>query len=149
MRVTIQRADNAAVARHRRAIADAGLGALLRACGTALAIGSRASLTVRISDDAELGTLNGRFLGNDGPTDVLAFPGDTPGHVGDVAISVERAAVQGGGDTVRELRLLAVHGLLHCIGHDHAVAADAARMTEATRRLLPGEPVPELVVVSG
>ena len=43
-----------------------------------------------------------------------------------------------------ELRLLAVHGLLHCLGHDHADAAGAAAMTAETRRLLPGQQIPEL-----
>jgi probable rRNA maturation factor len=86
-----------------------------------------------------------RFLHVDAPTDVLAFPADDTGRVGDVAISVERALAQDGGDGAQELRLLAVHGLLHCLGHDHARAEDAAAMTAATRALLPGQPVPDLV----
>ncbi|MBV9100256.1 MAG: rRNA maturation RNase YbeY [Candidatus Dormibacteraeota bacterium] len=106
---------------------------------------------MRLSDDAELRALNARFLGFDEPTDVLAFPGDDwagagprrRARVGDIAISVERALRQGD-DPVAELRLLAVHGLLHCVGHDHADAAGARRMTAATRRLLPLQMVPEL-----
>jgi probable rRNA maturation factor len=106
---------------------------------------ARASFTVRLTDDAELEELNRRYLGIAAPTDVLAFPGDGLRHVGDVAISVERAMEQSH-DPVAELRLLAVHGLLHCLGHDHAAAADARRMTEATRLLLPGQDVPALIV---
>lgn len=111
----------------------------------------RAQLTVLFTDDAELRTLNRQFLDVDAPTDVLAFPadessaGDTPSvrRVGDIAISVERAQAQAT-DVVAELRLLAVHGLLHCLGHDHAGRDEAAAMTAATRALLPGESVPEL-----
>jgi ssRNA-specific RNase YbeY (16S rRNA maturation enzyme) len=64
--------------------------------------------------------------------------------VGDVAISVERAMSQAP-DGVAEVRLLAVHGLLHCLGHDHGVPHQAAAMTTATRMLLPDADVPELV----
>jgi probable rRNA maturation factor len=74
---------------------------------------------------------------------VLAFPADERGRVGDVAISVERALSQAS-DGAAELRLLAVHGLLHCLGHDHAEAEPAALMTTVTRELLPGAEVPEL-----
>ena len=109
---------------------------------------ARASLAVRLTDDEELRSLNARFLGSDAPTDVLAFPAGEAGRVGDIAISVERAVDQdrdAGGDGAAELRLLAVHGLLHCLGHDHAEVSEAASMTEATRALLPDRPVPDLV----
>jgi ssRNA-specific RNase YbeY (16S rRNA maturation enzyme) len=59
---------------------------------------------------------------------------------------VERAIAQAP-DGVAELRLLAVHGLLHCLGHDHALPQPAAAMTVATRSLLPGADVPELLTV--
>lgn len=104
---------------------------------------TRASLTVRLTDDAELAALNARFLGVEGATDVLAFPAGEPGHVGDIAISVDRALGQAE-DGVAELRLLAVHGLLHCLGHDHADPGGAAAMTAETRRLLPDQAVPDL-----
>jgi probable rRNA maturation factor len=99
---------------------------------------------VRLTGDAELHELNVRFLGTDAPTDVLAFPAGERARVGDVAISVERAMAQAA-DGAAEMRLLAVHGLLHCLGHDHARRDDAARMTAATRELLPGAEIPELV----
>jgi len=124
------------------AIRQAGLGSLLRRCGDQLGVSPRAGLAVRLTDDAELEALNARFAGSQAPTDVLAFPGDGEDHLGDVAISVERALSQA--DGVAELRLLAVHGLLHCLGHDHADPAQAAAMTAVTRRLLPAQPVPDL-----
>ena len=98
---------------------------------------------MRLTGDAELRDLNARFLGNDAPTDVLAFPAGERARVGDVAISVERAIAQAA-DGASELRLLAVHGLLHCLGHDHALPEPAAAMTAATRVLLPDADVPDL-----
>ncbi|MGA8634353.1 MAG: rRNA maturation RNase YbeY [Candidatus Dormiibacterota bacterium] len=142
MRVTVIR-DSCLSPLQRRAAADARLGSLLRACGDRLDVPPRASLSVRLTGDAELQDLNARFLGTDAPTDVLAFPADERARVGDVAISVERAMGQAA-DGVAELRLLAVHGLLHCLGHDHALPEQAAAMTAATRALLPDADIPDL-----
>ncbi|HEX3604380.1 MAG TPA: rRNA maturation RNase YbeY [Candidatus Dormibacteraeota bacterium] len=142
MRVTVVGAEGLGEA-ERAAARAASLAPLLRRCGESLEVSSRASLSVRLTDDAELAELNARFRGVDGPTDVLAFPTGEPGHVGDLAISVERALGQAE-DGVAELRLLAVHGLLHCLGHDHGDAEGAAAMTAETRRLLPDQQVPDL-----
>ncbi|MBV8301139.1 MAG: rRNA maturation RNase YbeY [Candidatus Dormibacteraeota bacterium] len=131
-------------ASQRSTVAAAELGTLLREAGDRLGVATRASLAVRLTDDAELRALNRDFAGLDEPTDVLAFAGEQQ-HVGDVAISVRRALAQApGGDGAAELRLLAVHGLLHCLGHDHGNPQAAATMTSLTRELLPGQPVPDL-----
>jgi probable rRNA maturation factor len=131
-----------------------------------------ASVTVVLTDDAELADLNREHMGIDGPTDVLSFPMLEPDafrrdgspiqrgsakrrpgsatrrtHVGDIAISVERAVEQaaegrGGqtGDvrwsTADELRLLVTHGTLHLCGWDHAEPAEEAAMRALERRLL-------------
>jgi probable rRNA maturation factor len=144
MRVSIRRAESPTLATYRGVIRRATLGPLLRRCADALAVGSRVSLAVRLTDDNELRELNARFLGVDAPTDVLAFPADDAGRVGDIAISVERAVAQDDGDGVAELRLLAVHGLLHCLGYDHAAAEEGAAMSAATRALLPDQRVGDL-----
>lgn len=79
----------------------------------------------------------------------VAFPAP-PGrrlHLGDIAVSVERAIVQaeagrGGqaGDLrwapADELRLLVTHGTLHLCGWDHAEPAEEAAMRDLERRLL-------------
>jgi probable rRNA maturation factor len=68
-------------------------------------------------------------------------------HVGDIAISVERAVAQAtagrGGQTgnvrwaaMDELRLLAVHGTLHLCGWDHAEPEEEAAMRAMEQRLL-------------
>jgi len=148
MRVSILCAESVALATHREAIRRARLGPLLRGSGDALGVPARASLALRLTDDEELCALNARYLGSDTPTDVLAFPSGERGRVGDIAISVERAVEQdeqSGGDGSAELRLLAVHGLLHCIGHDHGDPEEAVAMTSVTRALLPGQRVPDLV----
>ena len=147
MRVTVLRAehlDRPCLA----AVRAAAVGPLLRRCGDELGVRATDSVTVRMTDDAELRALNSGFAATDTATDVLAFPAGEPGYVGDIAVSVERALAQAD-DGAAELRVLAVHGLLHCLGHDHADAAGAAAMTAATRRLLPGVAVPDLVAGAG
>ena len=130
------------------------------------------SVTVVLTDDDELADLNREHLGQNGPTDVLSFPMLTPEsflraaagdpgprpqkppggrrartHIGDIAISVERAIEQAaagrGGQTsdVRwssadELRLLVTHGTLHLCGWDHAEPDEEAAMRALENALL-------------
>ena len=143
MRVTLHRSPTLGTA-DLGAVRAAGLAALLRHCGEVLGVPQRAGLALRLTGDAELRALNARHAGVDRATDVLAFAGDRA-WVGDVAISVPAARAQSPANPAGELRLLAVHGLLHCLGHDHQDPGAAARMTEETRRLLPGESIPDLV----
>lgn len=144
MRVTLLR-DPDLSREAAAAVRDAGLGPLLRRCGDELGVPARAGLAVNLTTDAELRRLNHQFRDVDAPTDVLSFPGDSRAHVGDIAISVERALAQAPGAPYAELRLLAVHGLLHCLGHDHGDPAEAATMTELTRRLLPDQEIAPLM----
>jgi probable rRNA maturation factor len=143
MRVTVHR-DPALSQDQHDTVRRAGLAALLRAAGDSLGVAARAGLAVRLTGDAELRDLNRAHLDSDAPTDVLAFPGGEALWVGDIAISVERALAQAPGDAAHELRLLAVHGLLHCLGHDHADPRGAAEMTRLTRKLLPAQAIPAL-----
>ncbi|HYA00126.1 MAG TPA: rRNA maturation RNase YbeY [Candidatus Binatia bacterium] len=142
MRVTLHRSASLD-ARALSAVRQAALGPLLRDSGDALAVPSRSGLAVRLAGDGELRSLNARHAGIDAATDVLSFPGEGD-WVGDIAISVERAIAQRPEDPAAELRLLAVHGLLHCLGFDHGDPVEAARMTGETRRLLPGAAIPDL-----
>jgi probable rRNA maturation factor len=132
-------------------VTSAGIDRLLRRSGDTLGVPAKAGLSVRLTDDAELRELNARFLNDNRSTDVLAFPAGTElgpagrdiPRVGDIAISVERA-IQQSLDPASELRLLAVHGLLHCLGYDHLERVDAAKMIAVTRSLLPDQNVPDL-----
>ena len=137
---------------------------------------SPASIGLILSDDYQLADLNRAHMGADGPTDVLSFPllpasafppreeaaaavapvaepatfVSPPAHrvhLGDVVVSLERAAHQatsgqGGqtGDvqwsTADELRLLVTHGTLHLCGWDHAEPAEERAMRALEQRLL-------------
>jgi probable rRNA maturation factor len=71
----------------------------------------------RITNDAELQTLNRQFLNKDYPTDVLTFPSE-----GDIAISLQRAQAQArewNHSTEDEIRILLLHAVLHLLGMDH------------------------------
>ncbi len=110
------------------------------------------SVNCRLANPLEVRRLNRKFAGHDKTTDVLAFPAlaaevgaafrlppSETNFIGDIVISVATAVEQAqlaGVDAAAELRLLAVHGLLHLVGHDHHLPEPAARMTSATRRLL-------------
>jgi probable rRNA maturation factor len=86
-------------------------------------VAGRNSVVCLIADDRELRRLNFQFLGCDYPTDVLSFPSHTDDEVlGDLAISVERAAAQAaehGHSCFDEIRILMLHGVLHLTGLDH------------------------------
>jgi len=83
----------------------------------------QASATVAFVSDRKIRELNRMFRGIDKPTDVLSFPTDTNElDLGDIAISVETAAVQAreNGLTFKnEIAQLMLHGLLHLSGYDH------------------------------
>ncbi len=79
--------------------------------------------TCLLTNDAALRDLNHRFLGHDYATDVLSFPSnDAGGHLGELAISLERARAQAlefGHSLIEEIRTLMLHGLFHLMGMDH------------------------------
>ncbi len=112
-------------------------------------------LTIVITGDDAIQELNQRFLGHDRPTDVLSFPDDTRGpyanlpglpvYLGDVIMSFPRAEAQAAeaGHTVEaELQLLAVHGVLHLLGHDDLHPEARAAMWTAQSTILRSMSVP-------
>jgi probable rRNA maturation factor len=152
-----------------RVLADAAVARHVQRALAACRAPKPGSVTVVLTDDEELADLNATHMGHEGPTDVLSFPMLDPGffdrsgrrrgisrpaagaggrtHIGDIAISVERAADQAehgrGGQTgdVRwsvadELRLLITHGTLHLCGWDHAERSEETRMRTVERRLI-------------
>lgn len=115
----------------------------------------KAQADVAIVSDEQIHQLNREYRGVDRPTDVLSFPmiAYPPGKaaedigwadyaldarpdtgeimLGDIVISYPaalRQAQEYGHSTGRELTYLAVHGLLHLLGHDHEQEADKRRM---------------------
>ena len=80
------------------------------------------SATIAFVSDKSIRKLNHQFRGFDKATDVLSFPADEPNNLGDVAVSVERAAAQAkenGLSFDNEVAQLILHGLLHLTGYDH------------------------------
>lgn len=123
-------------------------GHALAACRVA----ASAELSLRLVDRDGIGRLNEAYLHGSGPTDVLAFPLDTPEDdpfgpevagqptlLGDVvvcpAVAVEQAAGRDG-DPAEEMEMLVVHGILHLLGHDHAEREERDRMFALTDQLL-------------
>ena len=97
---------------------------------------ARGSVTIALVPDARVQALNREFRNKDTPTDVLSFPAGEPGQLGDVVIAVgvaRRQAKAAGHALGTELRVLALHGLLHLLGYDHE--QDDGRMQRLERRL--------------
>jgi probable rRNA maturation factor len=103
------------------------------------AVAPGATLAVRFVGDRAMRSLNRDFRDRDATTDVLSFPGEESPegrYLGDIAISVPAARRQAADrrHTVdRELRVLLLHGCLHCLGYDHET--DDGKMKRLERRL--------------
>ena len=122
-----------------------------------------AELALLFVDEAAMAELNQRFMGHEGPTDVLSFPidddeiligrspdGSTSGPdrdppsevpllLGDVVICpsvAARNAPSHAGNYDDEVALLIVHGILHVLGMDHAEVDEEAAMQARERDLL-------------
>jgi probable rRNA maturation factor len=114
-----------------------------------------AELSILLVDIGYMAELNHRWMGADGPTDVLAFPMDEgsvdhgPGEVGpsepallgDIVLCPEVAVKQAAGaghSATDELHLLTVHGVLHLLGYDHAEPEEEREMFGLQARLIEG-----------
>jgi probable rRNA maturation factor len=97
------------------------------------------SVGIRFAGDATVRRLNREFRGKDKATDVLSFPGEESPegrHLGDIVISIptaERQARERGATLEEEVKLLLLHGVLHCLGHDHET--DQGEMERLESRL--------------
>ncbi len=104
-----------------------------------------ATINLLLTDDATVQALNRDYRGFDKPTDVLSFedgespyPG-APIHLGDIAVAVPyalRDAEKEGWGNSAEFQLIAVHGTLHLLGHDHGDDVEKARMWAAQETIL-------------
>jgi len=112
---------------------SAALGRWLAAHAPARA---RGRVTIALVTDAAMRRLNAQFRDADYATDVLSFPSDEPGVLGDIAIArgvAARQAREQGHAEATELKTLALHGLLHLLGYDHE--RDRGEMQRAEDRL--------------
>jgi probable rRNA maturation factor len=90
-------------------------------------------LALSFVDEDEMADLHLRYLEEPGPTDVLSFPLDEDGLIGDVVVC-PAFAVREHPDLPAECRLLVVHGVLHLLGYDHEDDADRAVMWDRQER---------------
>jgi probable rRNA maturation factor len=110
----------------------AGLAAWVRRVAPSRA---RGDLAIALIPDQRMRALNSQHRGVDRATDVLSFPSDR-GHFGDIAIAAgvaSRQARAAGHPVATEVRILALHGVLHLLGYDHE--ADQGQMERAEERL--------------
>jgi probable rRNA maturation factor len=103
------------------------------------AAGLKGKVNVLLTSSAEMKSLNRRFRGKDGPTDVLSFPTESGGQkqfAGEIAISAEIAAHNArllGHSPAQEVKILVTHGILHLRGFDHE--CDNGQMARRERQL--------------
>jgi probable rRNA maturation factor len=129
-----------------RAVGVPGLAAWLRRIAPRTA---RGQVAIALVSDARMRALNKKYRRKDYATDVLSFPNSRPaaaGHppspirhqpfLGDIVIArgvARRQAGEAGHGEATELRVLALHGLLHLLGYDHE--RDHGAMRRVERRL--------------
>ncbi|HWF79384.1 MAG TPA: rRNA maturation RNase YbeY [Streptosporangiaceae bacterium] len=139
---------------------EAGLATLARHVLDEMRVHPLAELSVLLVDEPAMTELHVRWMGEQGPTDVLSFPMDElrppqpggthgereqsdpsgiPGLLGDVVICPQVAAIQARQakhSVGEEIDLLCTHGILHLLGYDHADAAEHTAMFSLQDRLL-------------
>ncbi|WP_239330422.1 rRNA maturation RNase YbeY [Frankia sp. CiP3] len=132
---------------------EVALAALARFVLDEMKVNPLAELSIMLLELSAMEELHVRYMGEEGPTDVLAFPQDdafdpsAPDSgeddpallLGDVVLCPEiarRQAAKAGHSTERELHLLCTHGILHLLGYDHAEPEEEREMWAVQSRLL-------------
>ena len=139
------------------AVDEQGLVRIARHVLDRMGVSPLAELSLLLVDVEQMEKLHVRWMGEEGPTDVLAFPMDEldlrgsrgvghgsghgspvdgddesrPAVLGDVVLCPEVAERQGrdaGHGTQAELQLLCTHGVLHLLGYDHGEPEEHAEM---------------------
>jgi probable rRNA maturation factor len=110
-----------------------------------LELNPECEINVSFVDDEYMTELHIKWMDEPGTTDVLSFPMDmpeTPGEavtLGDIVISPVVAAEQAkaqGHSIEHEIYILAMHGLLHIIGYDHADKAEEKIMFNLQEKIV-------------
>ena len=90
-----------------------------------------AELSIVLADNEFVQGLNKQWRGKDKPTNVLSFPQDEPGLLGDIILAYETVLAESelqNKDFADHTAHLLVHGLLHLLGHDHEEDHEAETM---------------------
>ncbi len=117
---------------------------ILRFCNT-----DSVSLSVILTDDGHIQSVNRDYRNRDYATDVISFayqdsdfpaPDEELEELGDIYISLEKTEEQAAHYELtfkQELRRLLVHGILHLLGYDHEISPEEEkRMEEMEDRVL-------------
>ena len=125
---------------------ETGLVSLAEFALLAMGIHEESELSISVVDLEEMSKLHVQWMDLAGPTDVLSFPMDEltpnsaaegPGLVGDIVLCPEFAAQNEAKQPVEaELQLLTVHGVLHCLGFDHAEKMEEKEMFALQEKIL-------------
>jgi probable rRNA maturation factor len=106
-------------------------------------------LSVLLTDDPTIRTINAGWRGVDAPTNVLSFPAPDAGaqrFIGDIVLAYETIATEARAEHkpfVHHFAHLAVHGFLHLLGYDHVRKKDAEVMEETERDILRQLQIPD------
>ncbi|MEM1147254.1 MAG: rRNA maturation RNase YbeY [Pseudomonadota bacterium] len=97
------------------------------------AVSTTGAVSVLLTDNDEVQTLNRDWRGKDRPTDVLSFPADPIDlpFLGDIAIALSVAKADAERNSIsltQHISHLLVHSLLHLVGHDHTDDTEATQM---------------------
>ena len=118
---------------------------LLTHAMNALELNPDCDLNIAFVEDDYMTELHIKWMDEPGTTDVLSFPMDMPEEpgeavtLGDIVISPVVAAAQAitqGHSTEHEIYILATHGLLHIIGHDHADKSEEKIMFDLQEKIV-------------
>ena len=112
-------------------------------------VSTQSDLTIMFVDPDPIAQLHMRWMNLEGPTDVMSFPMDElrpgdgrtvmEGVLGDIVICPWVAAQQAlaaGHNTMEEMMLLTIHGILHLLGYDHVTPEQERQMFGLQRQLL-------------
>lgn len=111
------------------------------------AFGDKAcTVSILLSNNAEIRRLNNQFRKKDKATNVLSFPASLtpvpPGemaHLGDIVLAYETVAAEAAAANktlADHVTHLIVHGTLHLLGHDHEDETQADQMEQRERDIL-------------
>jgi probable rRNA maturation factor len=155
-RVEIDLAEPCALWRSRLPDVDTLCGEAARAAlaSAEVTLTGDAELSLVLGDDTLVRSLNREWRGQDKPTNVLSFPAldaenpppGAPHLLGDVVLAFETVAAEAeaqGKPIAHHLRHLVVHGVLHLLGFDHLVEAEAERMESLETTVLARLGVPD------
>jgi probable rRNA maturation factor len=116
------------------------------------------AVTVLLTNDATMRSLNRDFRGKNRPTNVLSFPQFEPReltkkgkngkkiHMGDLALGyqyIARETKKGHKILINHVVHLLIHGILHLFGYDHGLGTEAFRMEQLETRIMAGLGLPD------